>query len=722
MPPRKVKSKATSQAQAQVDAQPSAENSTNRDNAPPIKSSSVDTHGSSQTRLTTDKETQPPASIDFVPPTSSSTLLAATSTTGSVSRPAVKRNPIRGGRASTRTTGPSENKPRPLKFQPKANVIRRSKEERETQDRAEEERRRARLRANAPESSYRGRFRDRGRGGRGGFRGGMSGWRDQKQLLRKATEPLGGIPTYSSSVSNRGNGSLGVTMEFSYPGDFNEEQSVKAEKSSFSKPGTIIKNEYHNVSKEDDDIGPCIDIEQINLITDDEESEEDPIRSNGKGREKGPKAPGWIIRPIRLERYEHAERETKVSTDPSSTISAELRRKQESEKDKEDLTSTEASEGTRKGQGKAEPNLKDPKDFVVVKEERPWKGVYSDTEDQDVIVVKTEPGHEEDVMMVDLVDAIIVASETPSEKPADDPSTTGRLRTQEPAITEAFNEKVSTQKALLPTSNLLSHDVAQINEEVTHKTKGKSRVGFNLGPRRPILQTPEDQGEWERYRNNVIAVSEELGSTPVLLQSISATKDQEGDVQMEESKAEVGEDMKDRREGMVYLMQLPPIMPNLISEEKIQAIREAKKAQKAWDIKQEKTKKEKMKAKVNIQKDKVGTTKAVPEVKSEPLPEKASGISMLHTALRPGDDIESTGDVGTLKVYQSGKVILEWGGIKFYVGMGAPGDILQEAVIMNNSSVKQEDEAMEVDTVSTATGLGQIGGGFSATPHWPSML
>ena len=728
MAPRMAKSKRKPKGQVQGDTQPSAEASINHEDVPlPLAPSGVGDNGSSHVQHM-GSETPISGPIDSAPQNPDSALSATASGT---TRPVVKRNPIRGGRANSganapsSTSGSSESKPRALKYQPKANVVRRSKEEREAQDRAEEERRLARLRANATKSNYRGGFhaRGRGRGGRGNFRGGMNRWRDQRQVASTASGPLSGGPTVGGPVSNRGKSTRGATRGFSYTGDFNNNQSIKAERSFLSKSETIVKDEYQDISKEDD-IGPCINIEHISLVTDDEESDEDPIRSKGKGREKGPKAPGWVVRPVRLERHEHAERQTKVSTDPSSAVSAELRRKKE-EKQEEDLAPNKSSRNASSGQTEMRPEIRDfkeTKDVIIVKEERPWKGVYQDKEDQDAVLVKTEPGDEQEGIMVGEADTVVVPIENLySEKPANDASAVGRLPTEEPATTDIASKQTSTDKTLLPTPNSRSHGVSPANEEIARKVRRKNRIGLNLGPRKPVLQTPEDHEEWERYQNDMTAVSEELGSTTFSPKPVPASQDQEGDIPMEDSKAEGVEHVKDRREGMVYLLQLPPIMPNLVNEEKVREFREAKKAQKEWDLKQERSKKEKTKAKAITQKDKVGITKAAPQVKAEPQ-ESRPDIPDVRTTLRAGDDIESTGDVGTLKVYQSGKVILDWGGMKFSVGMGAPGDALQEAVLMNHVSVKKEEDTMDVDMVSTATSLGQIGGGFNMAPHWPSIL
>ncbi|MCJ1236653.1 hypothetical protein MMC14_004635 [Varicellaria rhodocarpa] len=714
MAPKKIQSRIKPKTKAQEDAQPSAGQSTNCEDA-----------GLSTESLATNNNDFPPHTESIVdgkkpisepilsaPPNFSAPSAAASSTRGRVN-PRIA--------TTSRAAGPSENKPRALKFQPKTNVIRRSKEEREAQDRAEEERRLARLRANAPKANYRGAFhaRGRGRGGRGGFRGGMNGWRDQRQVASQASGPLSGGPTVGGSIPNKRTNLRGTPADSSSTRDFNNVPSIKAERPSHSKWETTIKNEHQNIPwSAEDDIGAYVDIEHISLISDDDEHDEDPVSSKGKGREKGLKVPGWVIRPIRLQRHEHVERQTKVSTDPSSAISAELRRKQE---EKEDEVVSKESEKTVSGQKNVKSKLKDVK---IIKEERPWKGVYNDEQDQGTELVKNEPRDEHDTMMIGEVDGIAVLTEVIAlDESTEDTSAVGKSSAQDPTEVEAPTEQISTDEPLRPTSSLGPEGISQANHEPFRKAVRRSKATLGLGHKKPILQTPEDHEEWERYQNDITAISEELGSAPFIPKSVSGPKDQEGDTLMEESKEEAEEDKKDRREGMVYLLQLPPVMPNLVSEERIREFREAKKARKTWDLEQERIKKERMKAKASeARKAAASSSRAGAEVKAEPLLENPPEIPKVKTAFHAGDDIESTGDAGTLKVYQSGKVILEWGGMKFSVGMGAPGDILQEAILMDYLPGKTQEEAMEVDAASTATSLGQISGGFSVTPHWQSML
>ena len=86
--------------------------------------------------------------------------------------------------------GLSDGRPRAPKYQPKSN-IRRSKQERDAQEKAERERQKERAAASAPKRGRggfaRGSFaRGRGRGGRGAFRGGLSGWKADSRV-----EPTG---------------------------------------------------------------------------------------------------------------------------------------------------------------------------------------------------------------------------------------------------------------------------------------------------------------------------------------------------------------------------------------------------------------------------------------------------------------------------------------------------------------------------------------------------
>ena len=86
-------------------------------------------------------------------------------------------------------------------------------------------------------------------------------------------------------------------------------------------------------------------------------------------------------------------------------------------------------------------------------------------------------------------------------------------------------------------------------------------------------------------------------------------------------------------------------------------------------------------------------------------------------------DIE--GQVGRLTIYESGQVILSWGGTDHELRKGAEGELLQEVLLLNHKSlaVKQEaTEAKRVKVQNAGLTLGQVTGGFVVTPEWSTMF
>lgn len=140
--------------------------------------------------------------------------------------------------------------------------------------------------------------------------------------------------------------------------------------------GDRVKSEHrdprYGSSDEDgeDEEGPRVDIERINLISDDE-GDEDAERGRGNGTARS----NWGLKPVRLDRKEHRERGVGVSTDTSSTGTAKSRRKSGVEASDDDslfIPLEYLPEGS-KGKGK-ERN----RDVQFLRDERRWRGVYQD--------------------------------------------------------------------------------------------------------------------------------------------------------------------------------------------------------------------------------------------------------------------------------------------------------------------------------------------------------
>ncbi|MCJ1394850.1 hypothetical protein MMC18_008889 [Xylographa bjoerkii] len=624
----------------------------------------------------------------------------------------LKRRNVSAASSSSTAGGLLGSRPTGLKFQPKA-VTRRTKEEREAQEKVEEEKRQARYAANPIINSgkHRGQYARGGKVGgptRGGFRGGMSGWRTERRGLGQATGPLSGGPTTDQFPSRAGRGGRsGAIISGSIHADVSgstsptltkvkKEPALKAERdqgaatNGMRKPSrkskeTKVKVEdftttYISSDAEVDELeGPRINIEHINLISD-EDSEDDPVTSKGKERQRSIRPAGWNLKPIRLDRHEHVERHVGVNTDVSLMTSAQLRQKANERSEAEGALFLSQDEDVEMVKTKPKKVKSKGKDVEFVRDERRWKGVYQDEEDtHELKKVKEEP-FDDDVMAFDA------------------------------ALNMATNGEASltAQEESTPRTILHNSSGGPEEDKEPHSTKIKRRRRSAFRSTKPVLQTEEDRQEWERYEDNIIALSEELGDLDTVSTPALAPTSLDEDVNMDIDE----EEKKDRRRGLVYLFQLPPIVPDLVDPVKAAEVEETPE-QRALAVPGKDTQKSTSAVK---------KTEAVIKIEDgshRQIDEKVANAFM-------AEDIDDfMGSVGKLSIYHSGYIGISWGGIEHDLNRGSEGELLQELVISDVARIKREPGSMDEDdgkVIRTGTAMGQMTGGFVVTPNWTSLF
>lgn len=186
-----------------------------------------------------------------------------------------------------------------LKYQPKKNVQRRSKEERDAMSKLEQERHNERLKEAAAIQRGRG-----GGRGRGSFRG------------RGGPVGTGGFGPQGGARRGRGGSTFG-------PRSYDRSQT----RSVFSVGGSRPPMDYD--SDDDGEAGIRISIDQIGL-SDDSDSDM-PHDAKGKlpARSTDPELKG--LKPVRVQRIEHEERVISVNMESSTARTDELRKKAEQE-------------------------------------------------------------------------------------------------------------------------------------------------------------------------------------------------------------------------------------------------------------------------------------------------------------------------------------------------------------------------------------------------------
>lgn len=651
-----------------------------------------------------------------------SSLLASTPSTAPGPPPRRRLASLKRG-GSNKASDLSDGRSGGLKYQPKP-YVRASKEEREAIEKAEAERRQSRLaEGGVLTSSSGGRGGLQGRGGRGLYSG------MQKFSSREASGHLGGssVSDGGKKKSARGGGifaRVSIPSESTKSGslELKKESTVKPEKdkdadgvtgaSTIKKRQAIKKEEpsltYISSDEEPDATeGPRVNIEHINLISDEDTDAEELEASNydrSRVLEKETKILSWNLKPIRIDRHEHVERAVAVNTDTGILTSAELRRRAKERGDAEgSLFLADDGEPETVRISKLNRRSK-PKDVEFLRNERRWKGVYQDDEDQDVdATIKTEPNDDNDPIILDVV----------NHEDAPVPSLTADSEAIHPTATKTDPQGNSSENAIL----LEKQRRSQMTQTKLIK---------------PVLQTEEDRQEWARYEEDLRILGEELGGMKSDTDA-NETLDEDGNVFINNKSPE---EPKDKREGLVYLFQLPPIMPQVLTAAEKEILLNPKLEEKPAEKKSKDR---------NPPPTKPATT-TDPKPKPEPTDPLSPSPKTPHALTAP-DLSRPVGRVGTLRVHDTGRVMATWGGASLEVGRGGggAGGLLQEVVMTDweHTMVKVEDEGgggggggsagtkekgkdhgweERVRVGENGWALGQVAGGFVLVPDWARMV
>jgi DNA-directed RNA polymerase III subunit RPC4 len=211
--------------------------------------------------------------------------------------------------------------------------------------------------------------------------------------------------------------------------------------------------------------------------------------------------------------------------------------------------------------------------------------------------------------------------------------------------------------------------------------RSKARI---KGIAEPVLQTDEDRAEWQRFTNNLHHIRAELGPDQ------SAAADASGDANMTEAANNARNATV--RDNNVYLFQIPPLMPELLPTS---------------------VKKEPLDA-PGPSTASVSATPGKAEVKIKVEETFTDAFDTGHEAPR-----FASGSVGKLRVRQSGRTTLDWGGTSYVLEPGNKISFLQEVVSLH---VVPEKERVVPEDAGEAVSFGRVKGKFVVVPDWDEML
>jgi DNA-directed RNA polymerase III subunit RPC4 len=201
----------------------------------------------------------------------------------------------------------------------------------------------------------------------------------------------------------------------------------------------------------------------------------------------------------------------------------------------------------------------------------------------------------------------------------------------------------------------------------------------------PVLQTDEDRAEWARFQSNLRHIRAELGPEEI------SQVDGSGDVVMAEASSST-EKKPTVRDNNVYLFQIPPLMPALdpptIKDEASDPIPLPKPAQPA-------------------------AKPGDPKIKLE-----EGGFSDPSARSNEGPRFGS-GMVGKLRVHESGRTTLDWGGTSYELTPGNKASFLQEVTSLR---IEPPAERVVPEAGGDAVSFGRVKGKFVVVPNWGEML
>ena len=642
----------------------------------------------------------------------------------------------RGGvNSSSPRSNASVTRPASLKFQPKV-VARRSKEDRDAFDRAEAER--AAARASAGDASARHQHGpwpgSRGRGGsqRGGRNTFDAQSRNASGVMGSAAEKAGskhGRVRNTQQVSDVGASQTGhnsikgktkVKKEVPDKGEIPDTDVVMTDSNAKKrKKADTVKEEDDMKSvgsdREDLDLQGItkINIEEINLISSEDElsgtaSQDDQAEPRAQRRSTS-KARNWIKRPIFIQRHEHAERTVGLNTEASSITSAELRRRAKARQQAGEnlFVADDDNENAALLAHQAKTGHK-TKDVVFVRDERKWKGVWTDDGGTVEAQIKSEPQDDSGLRMDIGEDDQHPLPETGAQAEASGPVSSHKEKARKPAPQDASDVEMQDADTTQKEHPLIWEEYEKYDDYA--RTSLLWHIYVNDEDETLLdldkLSATND-AELEEMQELQMRYHAEQEATT--LQQVEGNSIHEGKQALQQTHA------SDLRRS--YLLQLPPVMPLLHDANAIHT-----------------TIKSEPEGATDESAPSPSSTRKSPGKASKDAPLKVDQTSDMrtnHTYIHDSSNKLVGGQAGTLTFYENGKGLATWGGHSFEVlEEDQVSGQAREMFIMDREVKfrKSNDEEKFVEHVELGgrkkqgVAVGSIERSMIVTPDWSSLM
>ncbi|USP82114.1 uncharacterized protein yc1106_09388 [Curvularia clavata] len=199
----------------------------------------------------------------------------------------------------------------------------------------------------------------------------------------------------------------------------------------------------------------------------------------------------------------------------------------------------------------------------------------------------------------------------------------------------------------------------------------------------PILQTDEDRAEWTRFQSNLRHIRAELGPEEL------PQTDGSGDTPMADAGS--AEKKPTVRDNNVYLFQIPPLMPEVEPP----------------SVKKEPSDVQPLPPPAQASSKPDGKVKLEEGAFSDPAARSKGGVRF------------GSGLVGKLRVHESGRTTLDWGGTSYELTPGNKASFLQEVASVE---IRPENQRAAPEDAGDAISLGRVKGKFVVVPNWAEML
>lgn len=292
-------------------------------------------------------------------------------------------------------------------------------------------------------------------------------------------------------------------------------------------------------------------------------------------------------------------------------------------------------------------------------------------------------------------------------------------KAQEPRIKQEPQDEDQIMTEAIPHAEEVAHVDDGLPEQkvkVRRRLTSKEPPVVDEQPEIPdpksLLRTAEDLEEFERHENDLdeikkLFTADEEKEKAQEPRPGPQPSTEEGEEAGEQEKSEEEEEAKDKLAGHMFLVQFPPMTPNLLVPTTEGKATDSAPAGAG-------------------QEDTQADGGNPPQTEVTKLENGEDGQEEETAPQEPPKLVTATdrqlqaGRVGKMNVHASGRVTLDWGGISFELDRSTEVDFLQEALIMSNSLNAEVEETPEEE--NRVWSMGQLSGKFTVTPDWSKIL